>query len=56
MPEVVEREVFRSAKRKVNHIYKRTIRKLCFKLKDESTKSDLLNGQIQIALLCKEIF
>jgi len=55
MPELIEREVFRNAKRKVNHIYKRTIRKLCFRLKDERAKSDLLNGQIQIALLCKEI-
>ena len=55
MPELIEREVFRNAKRKVNHIYKRRIRKLCFKLKDESTKSGLLNGQIDVVCLCKDV-
>ena len=55
MPELIEREVFKNTKRKVNQFYKRSVRKICFKLKNETIKNDLMNGQVQIDLFCKDM-
>lgn len=55
LSELIEREVFKNTKRKTNHIYKRSIRKLCFKLKCDDTRSDLVSGKIPVDCFCKEI-
>eukprot|EP00794_Sanderia_malayensis_P007840 gene7840-8689_t len=57
LPELIERNIYRTCGRRPDNNYKRKVRKLCFTLKNnESTRLKIIEGTINIDDFCKQGF